>query len=699
MQSNGTLAMKKLLRLSRQAIGIVSLLVVSLPVSAQVVTVTVQGRVYDSTGAAISQATITAVNSATGLSRTTTADAMGDYQIPLLPPGDYTVTAEKTGFQKSAKKTHLDIGAVGTLDFNLPVGQVQEQVQVQDVGELAEPTRTMVSSVIDTQKIENLPVNGREFIDFALLAPGVTVGNTTSGSTDVIVEPVTKLSFAGQNIHFNFIAVDGADDISTASGIQRGTPPQEAVQEFRVINTDYSTEFGRATAGIVNIITRSGTNHFHGSVYEYFRNDSLDAVSILSAPGFHVLRQNQFGASAGGPIVKDRTFIYGNYEGQRRAESPTYNSTVLANIDAINNVKTTVFGLAPENLFLLRDSNSDNGFIRLDENLNTRNNLYVRYFINDDRLTNQSPLNNGFDLPSAFKNNFIRDQSVAGGLTTSFSPAWVNELRMQYAHRTFDFPVVSTEPHLEVANTFATGVNRGNPDIYREQRYELVDNVTHNVARHTIGFGGNFDWVRTYESFPLFYPFEADFSNLPAFLGTDGAAGCPPGVACPDPFVIFFERFSTTTNPLFNEGALTGGTAIYHDELIKEVVVHKPAPGGGAAYVAFKRSAPVYPTASAAVHLEMDGLTCKNAAVVLGCVGLTAVKATEAEAALRGHSVDEKTIASAMEGAYAAADPQPDMRGSADYKRTLVAALVKRAIDVALRRARGESVEVSHIYA
>ena len=113
---------------------------------------------------------------------------------------------------------------------------------MQDVGEVAEPTRTMISSVIDEQKIENLPVNGREFIDFALLAPGVTIGDTTSGSTDVIVEPVTKLSFAGQNIHFNFIAVDGADDISTASGIQRGTPPQEAVQEFRVINTDYTTE-------------------------------------------------------------------------------------------------------------------------------------------------------------------------------------------------------------------------------------------------------------------------------------------------------------------------------------------------------------------------------------------------------------------------------------------------------------------------
>ena len=211
-----------------------------IPAAGQTVNVTIQGRVYDSTGAAIPQANVTAVNTATALTRSATASALGDYQITLLPPGDYTVTAEHQGFQKSAKKTHLDIGAAGNLDFSLAPGQVQTQVEVQDVGEVAEPTRSMVSEVISTEQIQNLPVNGRQFIDFALLAPGVTIGDTTSGSTDVIVEPVTKLSFAGQNIHFNFIAVDGADDISTASGIQRGTPPQESVQEFRVINTDYS---------------------------------------------------------------------------------------------------------------------------------------------------------------------------------------------------------------------------------------------------------------------------------------------------------------------------------------------------------------------------------------------------------------------------------------------------------------------------
>ena len=553
------------------AVWFLLFLAVSSWLGAQTVTSTLQGRVSDATGAVISEASVTAINANTGLKRSVNASAVGEYQISGLPAGDYTVNAEKQGFQQSAKKIHLDLGASGTVDFALAPGQVQTQVEVQDVGDVAEPTRTMVSSVIDQQKIQNLPVNGREFIDFALLAPGITIGNTTSGSTDVIVEPVTKLSFAGQNIHFNFIAVDGADDISTASGIQRGTPPQESVQEFRVINTDYTTEFGRATAGIVNIITKSGTNAVHGSVYDYLRNNKLDATSILSAPGFNVLRQNQFGGAIGGPIQKDKTFIFANYEAQRRTESPTYNSTVLSNIGAINNVKTTVFGLPAENLFVLRNGNTDNALIRLDQNF-TRNNLYVRYFINDGRLTNQSPLNNGFDLPSAFKNNNIRDQSLAGGLTTVISPSWVNELRMQYAHRNFDFPVVSTQPHLEVANTFAVGVNRGNPDIYRESRFELVDNMTHNVSNHTIGFGFNFDRVSTYESFPLFYPFEADFADLAAFLGTDGAAGCPEGVSCPDPFVIFFERFDKTTTPLFNEGALAGGTAVYQGGAISPAI-------------------------------------------------------------------------------------------------------------------------------
>src|SRR5260370_34325356 len=144
---------------------------------AQTVTSSIQGRVYDTTGAAIPDASVTAANTETGVSHKTTASATGDYQIELLPPGEYMVTAEKSGFQKSAKKVHLVLGAAGIVDFNLSVGQVTQEVAVQDVGDVAEPTRTMVSSAIDEQKIQDLPVNGRQFSDFALLAPWGKIGD------------------------------------------------------------------------------------------------------------------------------------------------------------------------------------------------------------------------------------------------------------------------------------------------------------------------------------------------------------------------------------------------------------------------------------------------------------------------------------------------------------------------------------------
>jgi outer membrane receptor protein involved in Fe transport len=551
------------------AVCLLVLICISAPATnGQAINATLFGRILDTSGGSVGKATVTITSSATGFVRTAQSSDSGEYTIPALPAGEYTVSVEYSGFSKQTKNVILQVGQAAELDFALTPGAVAEKVEVGATSELVETTRTEVSTVITQRQIVNLPVNGREFIDFALLSPAVTIGDTTSGNTDVIVEPVTKLSFAGQNIHYNFIAVDGADDISTASGIQRGTPPQESVQEFRVINTDYSAEFGRATAGIVNIITRSGTNEWHGTLYEYFRNDKMDAVNLLQATGAHVLRQNQFGAAIGGPLKKDKTFMYGNYEAQRRGESPFYNSAVLGNIHAINEVKA-IYGLAPEpNLgSVLRTNDSDNGFLRVDHRFSDNENAFLRYFVNDGRLLNQSPLNDGFDLPSAFKDNFYRDQSLAGTLASVINPTLVNELRLQYARRSFDFPTVSTQPHLELSNTFTTGVNRGNPDFYRESRFEIVDNVTRTFNRHTVSFGGNFNFVDTTESFPLFYPFEADFPSLGAFLGNDGAAGgvgpqCvsapgdpggPGPAGCQHPNVIFFERFQA---PLFNEQSL-----------------------------------------------------------------------------------------------------------------------------------------------
>jgi hypothetical protein len=527
------------------------LVLTSPPAGAQAVNATLAGRITDTSGGSVANAAVSVASTSTGFSRTVQSLENGDFTVPALPAGEYNVTANFTGFGKQTKTVVLQVGQAAELDFVLTPGNVEEKIEVGATADLAEPTRTEVSTVITQQQIVDLPVNGREFIDFALLSPAVTIGDTTSGNTDVIVEPVTKLSFAGQNIHFNFIAVDGADDISTASGIQRGTPPQESVQEFRVVNTDYSAEFGRAVAGIVNIITRSGTNEWHGILYEYFRNNKLDAINLLQANGAHELRQNQYGAAVGGPLQKDKTFLYANFEGQRRGESPFYNSAVLANIAAINNVKVNTFGLPAEPALgsVLRTNDTDNGFLRVDHRFSDNENVFVRYFINDGRLLNQSPLNDGFDLPSSYKNNFYRDQSLSANVASVITPKLVNEVRVQYARRSFDFPTVTTQPHLEVSNTFSTGVNRGNPDFYRESRFEVVDNVTYTRDRHTLSFGGDYNFVRTYESFPLFYPFEGDFASLDAFLGRGAYAATGPA-----PFVIFFERFDAASN--FQEPAL-----------------------------------------------------------------------------------------------------------------------------------------------
>ncbi len=490
----------------------------------QTITASLQARVADNSGAVLPRANVTATNTETGLSRSTTSDGAGEYKIASLPVGNYKVEAKAGTFQPQSRTISLSIGESATMDFSLVPGQVEQQLTVTAEAALIEPTRTSTDTVIEQAQIQNLPVNGRQFIDFALLAPGVTIGDTTSGSTDVIIEPVTKLSFAGQNIHYNFIAIDGADNISTASGVQKTTPSTDAVREFRVINNTYSVEAGRAVGGIVNIITKSGTNDLHGSLYDYLRNDAVDARSKLAAPGLNKLRQNQFGFTLGGPIRKNRTFFFGNYEGQRRSENPYYNSVILGNLTLINQFKTN-FGLAPEKLNVNRKSDYDNFLLKLDHSFTEHQYMFLRYFFNDGRLTNVSPLNDGFDLPSGFKDNNLRDQSLVGSLS----------------------------PHLEVLNTFTAGVNRGNPDFYRESRTEIVDNVTWQHGKHTFAFGGDFSHVNTLESFPLFFPFEADFGCLLTIQ-------CPFSLQSGAPQVIFFERFRAPnfTEPNFNSSVFQG---------------------------------------------------------------------------------------------------------------------------------------------
>lgn len=294
------------------------------------------GTVTDPSGAAVVSATITARNTATNTSYTATSNGGGFYAVANLAPGTYELKASASGFANFTQTgVVLEVGQQATVNVGLKVASEGETVVVTSEAPTIDPTKTEVSQVVGTQQIQTLPTSNRLFTDFALLTPGVATSRTSLGTTITEFE-VTQISFGGMRSFSNLITVDGADFVNTVTGVQRSTPPQESIQEFRVVNNSFGSEYGRAMGGIVNIVTKSGSNDLHGSIYEYFQNNKTDARSMLQpAPLPYALRQNQFGATLGGPIVKDKTFFWFNYEGKRRAESPTYPPDLISNLSLI----------------------------------------------------------------------------------------------------------------------------------------------------------------------------------------------------------------------------------------------------------------------------------------------------------------------------------------------------------------------------
>src|SRR5205809_1689775 len=502
------------------------------------------GTVRDTSGSIVANASVSLRNLDTNRTYTSTSDASGYYIVPNLPPGSYELNVTYTGFEPFLQSgIQLRVGQTATLDVTLTVQGRREVLEVTSQTPAIEPTRTEISNVIETRQIQGLPISGRLFTDFALLTPGVTTGRTSVGSTITEFE-VTRVSFAGMRDLSNQVTVDGADNINTATGSQRATPPQEAVQEFRVVNNSFGAEYGRALGGIVNIVTKSGTNTLHGSVYDYFQNDALNARSLLQpAPQPNVLRQNQFGFTLGGPMRKEKTFFFMNYEGQRRGESPTYPTVLLNNLALINASKAAL-GIAPENIGVLKTKDNDYGIVRLDHQLSAHNQLSVRYNIEDGRDLNQlvgSTLDGGgIGAPSSGHNVFVRDQSLAGTVTTQIGSNLVNTVLGQYARRHYTFPGVTGEPNLDIPNELLFGHNFGVLDKIWETRVQGSDSLSWVKGKHFLRFGGDVNYVKNSVLWPGFTPIRiilpginclVDFANFvkpSAKIVSNFAAGpCP----------------------------------------------------------------------------------------------------------------------------------------------------------------------------
>ena len=502
------------------------------------------GTVRDESGSLVVNAAVSAREVDTNRTYNGASNSSGYYVVPNLPPGRYELKVSYTGFSPYiASGIVLTVGQSATYDVTLKVQSKGENVVVTGEAPVIEPTRTEISQVIETKQIESLPISGRLFTDFALLTPGVATGRTSLQSTITEFE-VTRVSFAGMRDLSNEVTVDGADNINTATGSQRATPPQEAVQEFRVVNNSFGAEYGRALGGIVNIVTKSGTNNMHGSLYEYFQNNSLDARSLLQpAPQPNALRQNQFGATLGGPIKKDKTFFFMNYEGQRRGESPTFPSSLIDNLTLINEAKVAL-GIAPENLNILKTKDNDYGIAKLDHQLSTNNRLSVRYNVEDGRDLNQlvgSTLDGGgIGAPSSGHDVFVRDQAVVGTVTSQLRNNLVNSALGQFARRHYNFPGDTGQPNLDIPNSILLGHNFGVLDNIFENREQATDSMDWVKGAHVMRFGADVNFVQNYVTWPGFTPMRivlpginclVDFANFTA--GTSIPDSPDPGNICP----------------------------------------------------------------------------------------------------------------------------------------------------------------------
>ena len=276
------------------------------------------GRVADPTGAVVAAVNVTLTNQATGVSRSRPTNSNGDYNFVEVPPGVYTVTFEATGFKKNVQKdVNIDVNQVVTLNSTLQIGQTQEVVEVTSEAPQVDTTSTQLGAVINDRSVNELPLNTRDTYQFLQLQPGVQsqLGNG-NGSLFYGSQDVGSVSVNGGRTRANNFSVNGGDANDQFVNLPTIQPNPDSIDEFRVITNTFDAEYGRNSGSVVNVITKSGTNNFHGNVYEYFRNTILDSKAYFDTtrPQWN---QNQYGGTFGGPILKDRSFFFLSYEGRR----------------------------------------------------------------------------------------------------------------------------------------------------------------------------------------------------------------------------------------------------------------------------------------------------------------------------------------------------------------------------------------------
>jgi hypothetical protein len=524
---------------------------------AQSATGDIQGTVVDQSGAVLPGVTVTVTNTATGVQRELVTDTEGRFTAPGLQVGPYEVTAALQGFAtRRQENLRVQIGETNTLRLELGVAALTDTITVSGTAPVLETTRTQVSSVVNSTAVANLPVNGRNFTDFVLLTPGVT-RDTRQGD----------ISFAGQRGTLNSLIVDGADNNNTFFGQALGRTgsgrapyqfSQEAVQEFQVNTSAYSAEFGRAGGAVINVVTKSGTNRFTGSVFEFYRDKALNANTAINESlgrpksPYHY---NQFGGIAGGPLVRDRHFFFANYDGQRNTQPNTVFLNVPANAPGDPLTQLALQRLQPLAASWQRTQDQDTFLIKTDHQLTNNHRLTLRY--NHQNFVGEGFENSGtqqsFETTGASK---VYTRSFNTTVASVLGSSMFNEVRVQWAKDREPGEANSENPQADVRQggtlVLRIGRNFFSPRETTVDRVQVADTVTWVRGAHKLKSG--FD-VQVDDILNLF---PGNFSGVYVFQTLAGfATGVPSGTG--DTFTQAFPGEGTSgprTNPNIREYSL-----------------------------------------------------------------------------------------------------------------------------------------------
>jgi hypothetical protein len=488
----------------------------------------VSGRVLDSSGAAIPGAIAIARHTQTNVAAETVTDTEGRFRFPYLRVGVYEIQVRQDGFQPVRRSLTLTLGSAFELPVTLPLAGLDTSVTVTGNAEVLEGARSQIAATVAEAELRSLPMNGRNFLELALLVPGVSPTNISSTQLfpETSAVPGVTLSVGSQrNLSNNFI-VDGLSANDDAAGLSGATYGVDAVEEFQVVTSGAQAELGRALGGYINVVTKSGTNNLRGTIYNYVRDDRWNASNPISGTKLP-MSQEQFGGSLGGPVVTSRTFYFANTE--RKLLDQTGFTTILdPNVAAINarlaaigyQGTPIVTGVYPNPV------HSTNFLGKVDHTVSNRDQLSVRYSFY--RITSENSRGaGGLNAPSASQGINNVDQMVSVANTLSLSSRTVLETRGQFAYSDFLAPSTSQfGPTVSIAGVASFGPFTNSPAGRLNKLYQVVNNLSHQSGAHALRAGVDFLYNTDFIAFPRSVKGNYAFSSLANFLsGTYNNAG------------------------------------------------------------------------------------------------------------------------------------------------------------------------------